>query len=95
MAELRIPLSHPILQHSGVIGCALRGQVIDRVKVTATQLVIYSHRGGAAMMIDFEDKMPAPPMKWGEKAFAAFIILMQAAGLLSMLYPVGRWFGLY
>lgn len=44
VAELRIPLSHPVLQHSGVIGCALRGQVIDRVKVTATQLVIYSHR---------------------------------------------------
>lgn len=44
VAELRIPLSHPVLQHSGVIGCALRGQVIDRVKVTATQLVIHSHR---------------------------------------------------
>lgn len=44
MAELRIPLSHPVRQHEGVIGCALRGQVIDRVKVTATQLVIYSHR---------------------------------------------------
>lgn len=47
------------------------------------------------MMIDFEDKMPAPPMSLGEKVFMAFIIVMQAAGLLSMLYPVGRWVGLY
>lgn len=44
MAELRIPLTHPMLQHLGVIGCALRGQEVTRVKVTATQLVIYSHR---------------------------------------------------
>lgn len=44
MAELRIPLTHPVRQHEGVITCALRGQVIERVKVTATQLVVYSHR---------------------------------------------------
>ena len=44
MAELRIPLTHPVRQHEGVVGCALRGQVIDAVKVTATQLVIYYHR---------------------------------------------------
>lgn len=47
------------------------------------------------MMIDFEDKMPAPPMSLGEKVFMAFIIVMQGAGLISMLYPVGRWIGLY
>lgn len=44
MAELRIPLTHPVRQHSGVIGCALRGQEVTRVKVTAGQLVIYSKR---------------------------------------------------
>lgn len=47
------------------------------------------------MMIDFEDKMPAPPMSIGEKLFMVFIMVMQAAGLLSMLYPVGLWLGLY
>lgn len=47
------------------------------------------------MMIDFEDKMPAPPMSLGEKLFAASIIILQGAGLLSMLYPVGIWLGLY
>lgn len=44
MAELRIPLTHPVRQHEGVIGCALRGQEVTKVVVTATQLVIYSHR---------------------------------------------------
>lgn len=41
------------------------------------------------MMIDFEDKMPAP-MSLGEKVFMAFI--MQATGIL---YPIGHWIHLY
>jgi hypothetical protein len=57
VAELRIPLSHPVLQHSGVIGCALRGQEVTGVKVTATQLVIYSQRCATASRAD---RTPGP-----------------------------------
>ena len=44
VAELHIPLSHPVRQHEGVIPCALRGQEVTGVKVTKTHLVIYSKR---------------------------------------------------
>lgn len=35
------------------------------------------------MMIDFEDKMPAPPMSIGERLFAGFIIVMTGYGLYA------------
>lgn len=44
MAQLYIPLTHPMQTHSVVIPCALRGQEVTSVKVTATQLVIRYQR---------------------------------------------------
>lgn len=32
-------------------------------------------------MIEFEDKMPAPSMSWGERVFMWFIIAMQVLSL--------------
>ena len=32
------------------------------------------------MMIDFEDKMPAPPMSLGEKVFLAVLVILQIWG---------------
>jgi hypothetical protein len=44
MAQLYIPLTHPMQTHSAVMLCALRGQEVTSVKVTATQLVICYQR---------------------------------------------------
>lgn len=45
------------------------------------------------MMIDFEDKMPAPPMSLGEKVFMVFIVVMQGAGLISTGFYVAGLLG--
>ena len=43
------------------------------------------------MMIDFEDKMPAPPMSRGERILLGLLIILTLYGLLGQFLQLMRW----
>jgi len=46
-----------------------------------------------AMMIDFEDRTPARPMSWGERALLVVIVAMTIYGLAGSAMTAWAWIG--